>query len=208
MERGLIGTAAVEPSGGDGPESPAKGPEPIEGMKIAAQAVGTAIHAMLEDWDLTADLDAEIGRQRNRLQIHLSSRLSAHELEAASRRAETLLSRIGRGSLLATLVERREEIVARELPLLLPAAGNAEGPIFGTSGIVDLLLREPQGESYLIVDYKTDEVESEAALAARADHYRPQLTIYAEAVRQALDLPQLPETELWFLWADRRWRVS
>jgi ATP-dependent exoDNAse (exonuclease V) beta subunit len=73
---------------------------------------------------------------------------------------------------------------------------------------VDLLLREPQGESYLIVDYKTDEVESEAALAARADHYRPQLTIYAEAVRQALDLPQLPETELWFLWADRRWGVS
>jgi ATP-dependent helicase/nuclease subunit A len=186
MERGLIGQAAAEPSGGDGPQSPARGPEPIDRMKIAAQAVGTAI----------------------RLRVYLSSRLSAHELDGASRRADALLARIVRGRLLATLVERREEIVARELPVLLPAEGNAEGPVFGTSGIVDLLLREPDGESYLIVDYKTDEVESEAALAARADHYRPQLTIYAEAVRQALDLTQRPETELWFLWADRRWRVS
>jgi ATP-dependent helicase/nuclease subunit A len=208
MERGLIGQAAAEPSGGDVPESRRRGPEPIDRGKIAARAVGTALHAVLENWDLEADLEAEAERQRERLRLYLASRLSAHQLEAASRRADTQLSRIAGGGLLVTLVERREEILARELPVLLPAEGSTEGPLFGTSGIVDLLLRDPKNESYLVVDYKTDEVESEAALAARADHYRPQLVVYAEAVRQGLDLPRLPQTELWFLWADRRWRVS
>jgi ATP-dependent exoDNAse (exonuclease V) beta subunit len=58
----------------------------------------------------------------------------------------------------------------------------------------------------VIADYKTDRVEGDEEVAARAAAYAPQEAIYAEALRQALDLDEPPRAELWFLWADRVWR--
>jgi ATP-dependent exoDNAse (exonuclease V) beta subunit len=58
------------------------------------------------------------------------------------------------------------------------------------------------------VDFKTDQVESDADLAARAEVYSSQEDLYAAAVQRVMSLETRPDTELWFLWADRRWTRS
>ncbi|MGB6854384.1 MAG: hypothetical protein WBG49_17510, partial [Thermoanaerobaculia bacterium] len=63
----------------------------------------------------------------------------------------------------------------------------------------------PETGEPVIVDYKTDLVESEDELAARAEAYAAQEEVYARAIQQALDLPAPPRTQLWFLWTDRVW---
>jgi len=55
----------------------------------------------------------------------------------------------------------------------------------------------------VVADYKTDAVVTEDGLAERSEHYRPQLDLYALALREALNLDYTPATELWFLSADR-----
>jgi len=98
-------------------------------------------------------------------------------------------------------------VVARELPILLPPAGaEAAGPVAGTTGTVDLVLRSSTG-GFTIVDYKTDRVESEDEIRARAEVYAPQLATYARAIGDSFGLGQPIATELWFLWPDRVWSV-
>ena len=55
----------------------------------------------------------------------------------------------------------------------------------------------------MIADYKTDEVEDPEEIARRAAVYAPQGATYVRALQEALDLPQPPRFELWFLRADR-----
>ena len=102
----------------------------------------------------------------------------------------------------------QDHIVARELPVLLPTGEEQSDPIVGVSGIIDLVLREPETEELIVVDYKTDHIEDGQDLADHASHYAPQLSAYAEALRQAFDLEASPRTELWFVASDRVWRSS
>jgi ATP-dependent exoDNAse (exonuclease V) beta subunit len=55
----------------------------------------------------------------------------------------------------------------------------------------------------VVADYKTDDVEGDDALAARAAAYAPQGAAYVRAVAEALGLPETPRFELWFLAAGR-----
>jgi ATP-dependent exoDNAse (exonuclease V) beta subunit len=74
------------------------------------------------------------------------------------------------------------------------------------SGALDLLYRDPETGDLVVADYKTDRVEVEGDLSALTDlvgAYAPQARLYARAVREALDLPEPPRAELWFLWAGR-----
>ncbi len=89
--------------------------------------------------------------------------------------------------------------------MLAPARDGGEAIDF-LAGAIDLLYRDPADDRWVIVDYKTDRVETEDDLGARADAYDAQETVYGEAVRQALGLETAPRTELWFLWADHLWR--
>ena len=50
-------------------------------------------------------------------------------------------------------------------------------------GYVDLLVRTPDG--LVVVDYKTDRLDTDAALDARAESYRLQLAAYAAAIEAA-----------------------
>ena len=172
------------------------------------QAVGEAIHEALETWLLTSDPSSEAERQRQRISARLAARLTGAELEAAEQRARQILDALANGEILARLVARRDDVVARELPILLPPDDEPFGPIAGISGVIDLLLRDPESGELLVVDYKTDQVDDEQALAERAAHYHPQLATYAEALKQALDLDNAPPTELWFVTSDRVWRSS
>ena len=64
----------------------------------------------------------------------------------------------------------------------LPPAGPEEQTVI--QGIADCVFRE--GDRYVIVDYKTDRVETPQELA---DRYRPQLEVYRQALEEMLDAP-------------------
>jgi hypothetical protein len=51
----------------------------------------------------------------------------------------------------------------------------------------------------VFADYKTDGVESEEEIQARAAVYAPQGAMYARAVQEALEIAEGPRFELWFL---------
>ncbi|NHZ73017.1 MAG: hypothetical protein GWP16_00900, partial [Nitrospirae bacterium] len=69
----------------------------------------------------------------------------------------------------------------------------------------DLLYRDPETGLPVIVDFKTDRVETDEDLSTRAAVYASQEDLYARAVQRAMNLETRPGTELWFLWADRRY---
>ena len=93
-------------------------------------------------------------------------------------------------------------MVGREVPILLPADAGAAGFV---SGALDLIYADAETGRLTIVDFKTDRVDDEQAIAERAAAYRVQEELYARAVHLAFGLEQPPATELWFLWPDRLW---
>lgn len=71
---------------------------------------------------------------------------------------------------------RQAERALVEVPFALPE-GEPRVAIV-TEGVIDLAFREDDG--WVIVDYKTDEIEDPAALQARLQRYRAQVDRYAE----------------------------
>jgi ATP-dependent exoDNAse (exonuclease V) beta subunit len=179
--------------------------------RAVAMAAGTAVHRALEDLEPAAEPAAELARLRRRLPVWAAQVAAAADRDAAAAEADRLLSALAGGLLWRRLAEIAPGIVARELPILLPAAEAASSPAEGgpappvgfVSGAVDLLYRDPASGEFVVADYKTDHVADDAALAARAAVYAPQGAVYARAVQEALDLPAAPRVELWFLRADR-----
>ncbi len=74
---------------------------------------------------------------------------------------------------------RRSSAVWRELPLWFPENGTL------VEGVVDLVFEEQGG--LVIVDYKTDAITAEQALA-QAAHHAPQLQLYGRGLAQALGM--------------------
>jgi ATP-dependent helicase/nuclease subunit A len=190
--------------GAGAPEPPAPEPED-QGARDRAMLVGTAVHRMFEEWDLDSDPDAELDAARGRARERLAAWLPADEAALAARQADSILDRFEGGALWRRWLEIGPHVVARELPMLSPA-GDDGAAIDFLAGAIDLLYRDPADDRWVIVDFKTDRVESEDELRARAGAYGAQEAVYGEAVRQALELETAPRAELWFLWADRLWR--
>lgn len=178
---------------------------PAAGRRLVAQAVGELVHRMFESWELEADPSQELERQRQLLLHRLPAMVEPEMLAEARLRAEELLQRFEGGELIEVFVALRGQVVGREIPVVLPPAGDAEGPLGFSAGAVDLLYRHPSTQALTIVDFKTDVVETEGEIAERAAAYASQEQGYARAIQEAMDLAAPPDTELWFLWPDRRW---
>ena len=161
-----------------------------------ARAAGTAVHRVLEDLRLDVDLHEELARQQERLPALLEPLAPPRARVAALERACSLLGRLGQGPLAAQLARLRDVVIARELPVLLPAEPHGDGAVGFVSGAIDLLYRDPATDEFVVVDYKTDRVEGEAALAERAVRYAGQAANYQRAVQEALALPRPPRCEL------------
>jgi ATP-dependent helicase/nuclease subunit A len=174
------------------------------GQRQGARVVGELIHRLFETWNFEEQPEEEWERQHETLLARLSAAVPEAELPAATGRATKLLERIGSGELLERFIGLRQTVLGREIPVLMAAPNGDEGPAGFYSGAVDLLYRSPESETPVIVDFKTDWVESDEDLAARAEVYAGQEDLYATAIQRALNLETRPETELWFLWADRR----
>jgi ATP-dependent exoDNAse (exonuclease V) beta subunit len=183
------------------PPAPPEPPE--EPDRESAMAAGGALHRALEEWDLAADPQVELARQRDLLPSYLAALLGDARPDRAERRAAALLDRFAAGPLLPRLRELSGGIVARELPVLLPPGEGEKAPVGYVAGAIDLLYQDAGTGTLVIADYKTDEVRGEEEIAARAAAYAPQGAIYARAVQEALGLPEAPRFELWFLAAGR-----
>ncbi|MFL6237808.1 MAG: UvrD-helicase domain-containing protein [Thermoanaerobaculia bacterium] len=167
--------------------------------RAAAMAAGGAIHRVLEEWDLAADPKKELGRQRQRLPAYLAALVEGDELDRALPLAESLLETFVAGSLFQRLRKLKGHVLARELPVLLPPGEGEASPVGIVTGAIDLLYRDPEDGRIVIADYKTDEVETEEEIRARAAVYAPQGAVYARAVQEALEIAEGPRFELWFL---------
>jgi ATP-dependent helicase/nuclease subunit A len=182
----------------DGPGAAETGDE----VREVAMAVGSALHALLESFDLGAELAPQLDSRRQWLEARLAVALSPDRLDSGLQHASTLLERLADGRCLNRLQELADQVLARELPLLLPAD---EGTVATIVGTADLVYRD--NGRLVVADYKTDAI-AEHELDARVEIYRPQLALYARALSEALELPEPPLMELWFLSADRIVRLN
>jgi ATP-dependent helicase/nuclease subunit A len=180
-------------------EAPAAAPmSPMRKDRAAAMAAGGAVHRALEEWDLAADPKKELGRQRKLLPAYLAALVEGDELGRALPLAESLLETFVVGPLCQRLRKLDGHVLARELPVLLPPGEGDASPVGIVTGAIDLLYRDPEDGRIVIADYKTDEVDTEEEIQARAAVYAPQGEIYARAVEEALEIAA-PRFELWFL---------
>jgi ATP-dependent helicase/nuclease subunit A len=165
----------------------------------AARAVGVALHAALQSWPVGRPDAPEIARAA--LERALAARVGAAELEDARRAALALLDAFAASALARRLDALAGRFFARELPLLLGADGE-DGPTGAWVGAADLVYEEHG--ALVVVDFKTDGGLDDAALLST---YRPQLELYARALRAALGRPVV-RAELWRLGLGRCVDVS
>ncbi len=178
---------------------PERRPGEFAKSREAAMAAGGAVHRALEEWDLLDDPRRELVRQRTLLPAYLAALAEGNDRDKALPLAEALLETFATGPLVARLRSLAGHILARELPVLLPPGDGEHAPVGAVTGAIDLLYRDPEDGRIVIADYKTDEVATAEEIQARAKVYAPQGTVYARAVREALEMEEAPRFEVWFL---------
>jgi ATP-dependent exoDNAse (exonuclease V) beta subunit len=134
-------------------------------------AVGRAVHAVLQ----TVDLATGAGLEATARAQALAEGVPEREAEIRALAASALESPVVR-----TAVERGDARW-REVPV----AAMVDGVL--VEGFVDLLLDTPDG--LVVVDYKTDQVPSDAELDAAVARYSVQGAAYAIALETALGRP-------------------
>jgi ATP-dependent exoDNAse (exonuclease V) beta subunit len=134
-----------------------------------ATAFGRAVHAVLQDVDLASGVDVDALARSAAASEGLAGR--DQEVAAAVR------------AMLATPILRLAARVSsyREMYVAAPIGDRV------VEGYVDLLVRAPDG--LVIVDYKTDRLDTVGAVDERAAGYRIQLAAYAAAVEAATGEP-------------------
>ena len=138
---------------------------------VGGATLGSAVHRVLELTDFGA---AES-------EVRTIAEAVTAELEAPQLLAETV--RRVMVALGSELLRTAGPDIWREVPVSAPV-----GDRF-VEGYIDLVLRRPDG--LVVVDYKTDFVENANQLAAKVEHYRPQLRAYAQALEAATGLTVL-----------------
>ncbi len=146
--------------------------------QIPGKIFGTIVHRLLQRWDFSADVDAQLAA--------LSSTSLALETQDDQAR-QAVLEEITH--LLRTFSEsasyarlRRATVIGREVPFLMP--WNDGRHIM--EGVIDILYRL-DGKLW-IADYKTDMIPPDQ-VTARAEVYREQARWYQEAVTRSLGEP-------------------
>jgi ATP-dependent exoDNAse (exonuclease V) beta subunit len=167
-----------------------------------ATVAGAAVHKVLEEIDLLGDLGEGLARARRALPDLVTALNAGGGGEEALRRSDSILARLAGSRTLARLAAIARDVVARELPILLPPDGRADGPVGFVAGTIDLVFRDPASGDLVVVDYKTDDVSTAAEIANRAAAYAPQALVYRRALLEALAPERDVRCELWFLAAD------
>jgi ATP-dependent exoDNAse (exonuclease V) beta subunit len=145
----------------------------------------------------------ELARQRAWVGESLARYVSRRRLAAARRRADRVLDRLVAGPLWSRLEDVAPRVIGRELPVLVGCEGEADGPVAYATGAIDLVYQDAATGDLVVADFKSDEIDDEAALERKVERYWPQGRAYCKAVAEALRPERPPRFELWFLAADR-----
>jgi ATP-dependent exoDNAse (exonuclease V) beta subunit len=131
--------------------------------------VGKLVHEALHRWRFPSQPNFEMFMFPHALAAGLTDPV---EIGVTIEQARRLLERFQSDALFAEMdaAERFHEV-----PYTFEQAGCIE------MGVIDLLYRV--GESWRVVDFKTDEIRDEEKLEERIGEYRAQVSRYAEAVR-------------------------
>jgi ATP-dependent helicase/nuclease subunit A len=164
-----------------------------------ARAVGTAVHRALELLDLDAEPVGALRTQIEGLADAVRGFVPKSRLLEVVRSARELLEEADRRGILYELFDRREQILGREVPVLLPDEESG-GAIVGT---LDLLYRDPNTGQLIVADFKTDVLQSQEDFEQRREHYLAQGRVYQDAVARMFPAEEAPAFELWFLSANR-----
>jgi ATP-dependent helicase/nuclease subunit A len=164
------------------------------GAEPEGRTVGTACHRFLQHADLTrlAAPDAVAGQIAA---LVAAGRLAAEEASLVSAEEIAWFGQTPVGRLAATLAASGAGRVRREVPFVYalsvaPEQTDAQpGPDekIIIRGVIDCLLDSDAG--LIIVDYKTDRVADDAALAERVAGYTIQLQLYAQAASRIFARP-------------------
>lgn len=153
------------------------GDEAGDGAAIDGREVGTAVHRFLEH--------ADFGRLSDVVPVE-------NELKALVERGVLTTAEAGLvdvsdvvwfgQSEVGRLLAREDVRVRRELPFVfgLPVPGYAERTI--VRGVIDCLVEVDGG--LVVIDYKTDMVETEAGFAERVSGYTSQIQLYSHIAAQ------------------------
>jgi ATP-dependent helicase/nuclease subunit A len=156
----------VEESSDAEPANPARRRMPSR----TGAAIGTAVHAVLELADLQA-LDADEFRRLAEM-LAEAEEIPALATDVAARASGAAQTPLVRKAVESGRYWREVYLVVRDNGRVL-------------EGYVDLLV-EDQGGDLVVVDYKTDRATGSVEVAAKAEHYRPQLAAYGQALTQVL----------------------
>ncbi len=163
-----------------------------------ATAIGRAFHRLLEALAAPSGATADKTQLRALLTRSLERELNSVPSARALAQAAALLDRFVAGALHEKLTQLGSDVLARELPVILPPSSEDAATRF-VSGTIDLVYRERSTGEIVIADYKTDSAPAELAVA----RYAAQGRAYQRAVRDALELDRDPRFELWFVAQDR-----
>ncbi len=187
----------------------AKLPPDVRGSgRRAALLVGRTLHRALEFMELGGDLEKEIHRLRTWIQKQLGDLLGADEAQGAIKRALYIWDGLAGGRILTRLREIRDQVLARELPVLMAPDQGDHGPVGLWAGSIDLLYRDPLDGRWVIADYKTDSISGPKDIEPLCHLYSHQGWHYVRAVKEMMGLREAPRFELWFLQADLIKQVS
>ena len=173
-----------------------------EEKSISAVERGVATHLVLQYMDFgkcrREDIKAEVQR------LLKAGFISEREAKAVNVSAIERLftSDIGR-----RMLKAENPLREFRFSLLLPASalqsGAGEDELL-LQGVVDCCIEEDGG--LVIIDYKTDAVRTDEEIAARAEHYRPQLTAYSAALSRIFKKP-VKECLLFFLSVGKEYKL-
>ena len=154
---------------------PTEIPDPVSAWRqgSSATAFGRAVHAVLQD----ADLSTGANLARLAAAVAEAEGLAEHakDVEAAAR--SVFAADVVREA--AAGIERGDAF--REMYVAAPIGQRV------IEGYIDLLVRTPEG--LVVVDYKTDPVTSVEEIDRRVEEYRLQLAAYALAVETVTGAP-------------------
>ena len=154
-----------------------------EGAGLTPAEQGTATHLALQYLDFS---DSDVSGQLERLtarQLLSSEQAAAVDTAALERFLQSSLAgeiRAGHN----VLREYRFTLLI-DASLYDPAVSSGDEMLL--QGVVDCCFETEQGIT--VVDFKTDRVFREEALARRAEEYRPQLEAYSRALEKVLEKP-------------------
>ncbi len=158
------------------------------GSAARSRLIGTLAHRVLEGWDFTGDSERLTERVEGVCSIGVPEEWAPERAEIAAELRE-MLERFATSEPYQEL--RRATILGREIPFTIPWPSPTPHPspltphVCVMDGIIDVVYRL-DGQVW-IGDYKTDHVQ-EDEVEQRADAYRVQARVYAEAVSRCLGL--------------------